>query len=303
MDPSTYDVIIVGAGPAGLSAALVLGRCRRRVLVCDHGQPRNAAARALHGFLSRDGIDPQELLRIGRKQLEPYASVAFRDVEVVDASRESSGFRVTLTGGDEMRSRMLLVATGVVDRLPEFEGAERFYGRGLYHCPYCDGWEVRDRRLAAYGKRSLAVELAIELTSWSDDIMLFTDGRSEIAEEKRARLRELGIPVVKKRIAGVDGAGEQLRAVILKDGTAIERDALFFKTAFRQRSDLCERLGCAFTESGAVDTGAYESTNVPGLYVAGDASKHVQLAIVAAAEGAGAAFAINNALTAEDTRR
>ena len=301
MNTYMYDVIIVGAGPAGLSAALILGRCRRRVLVCDHGQPRNAAARALRGFLSRDGIDPQELLRIGREQLEPYASVACRDVEVVDASRESYGFRVTAAGGEEMRSRMLLVATGVVDRLPEFDDAERFYGRGLYHCPYCDGWEVRNRRLAAYGKRSLAVELAIELTSWSDDIVLFTDGKAEIAEEKRARLHALKISVREERIAGVEGADEQLSAVILEDGTAIACDALFFKTAFRQRSDFCEQLGCAFTENGAVDTGAYESTNVPGLYVAGDASKHVQLAIVAAAEGAGAAFAINNALTAADT--
>lgn len=297
-----YDVIIVGAGPAGQNAALVLGRCRRHVLLCDHGKPRNAASPALHGFLSRDGIDPLELLRIGREQLATYPSVEYRHVEVENAVRTPDGFRVEVAGGAEEHARMLLLATGVVDRLPDIEDAETHYGRGLYHCPYCDGWEVRDRRLAAYGKRSLAVDLAIELTCWSEDIMLFTDGKSEIADRKRLRLEELNIPIREDRVVRLEGAHAGLAAVILEDGTRVPRDAMFFKTAFRQRSDICERLGCAFTEQGAVDTGTYESTNVPGLYVAGDASKHVQLAIVAAAEGAGAAFAINNALIVADSR-
>lgn len=297
-----YDVIIVGAGPAGLNAALVLGRCRRRVLICDHGKPRNAASPALHGFLSRDGVDPLELLRIGREQLATYPSVEYRHVEVENAVPTPDGFRVEVAGGGEEHARMLLLATGVVDRLPDIEEAEALYGRGLYHCPYCDGWEVRDQRLAAYGKRSLAVDLAIELTCWSDDVILFTDGKAEMADRKLVRLEELNILIREERVVRLDGAEAGLAAVILEDGTRIPRDAMFFKTAFRQRSDICERLGCAFTEQGAVDTGTYEATNVPGLYVAGDASKHVQLAIVAAAEGAGAAFAINNALIGADTR-
>lgn len=297
-----YDVIVVGAGPAGLNAALVLGRCRRRVLVCDHGRPRNAVSPAVHGFLSRDGIAPLELLRIGRDQLSRYSDVEFRAIEVVRASQVEGGFQVDLADGRSERARMLLVATGVVDRLPAVEGAETYYGSGVHHCPYCDGWEVRDRRLGAYGKRSMGVDLAIELTSWSDDVMLFTDGRAEIPDDKLRRLAALNIEVRYEPIVRFDGHDGRLSSVVLEDGTTISRDAVFFKTAFRQHSDLCERLGCAFTEHGAVDTGTYESTNVPGLYVAGDASKHVQLAIVAAAEGANAAFAINKALTAADTR-
>lgn len=297
-----YDVIVVGAGPAGLSASLVLGRCRRRVLVCDSGKPRNARSRAIHGFLTRDGTPPLELLRIGREQLCEYPSVEFRELEVIGASRSSTGFAVELEDGSTEHARMLLMATGVIDRLPEIPGAEELYGASLFHCPYCDGWEVRDARLAAYGKRSLAVELAIELTSWSDDVVLFTDGKAEIADEKRQRLAKIGISVYEAPVSRLVHEGGRLSAVELEDGTSVPRDAIFFKTAFHQHSDICEHLGCTFTKQGTVDTGRYESTNVPGLYVAGDASKHVQLAIVAAAEGAEAAFAINTALTAADTR-
>jgi thioredoxin reductase len=135
-----FDVIIVGAGPAGLSAALVLGRCRRRVLVCDSGEPRNAASHGLHGFITRDGIKPKEFLRIGREELTQYETVELRDATVVAASREDDGFEVTLAGGERIASRKLLLATGVVDELPELEGLDQFYGRSVFHCPYCDGW-------------------------------------------------------------------------------------------------------------------------------------------------------------------
>jgi thioredoxin reductase len=146
-----YDVIIVGGGPAGLSAALVLGRSRRRVLVCDNGRPRNAASHGLHGYLTRDGILPGELLRIGGEQLEPYG-VEFRQIEAADAERDVGGFSVLLAGGECVRSRLLLVATGVVDRLPEIDGVRELYGRSVFHCPYCDGWEMRDEPLAVYGR-------------------------------------------------------------------------------------------------------------------------------------------------------
>src|SRR5579863_927962 len=138
-----FDVIIVGAGPAALSAALILGRCRRRVLVCDTGQPRNAASRALHGFLSRDGIEPGELLRSGREQLRRYETVEVLDIAVVDAVRKDDSFEMILEDGSRVTSRKLLLAGGVIDELPPIEGFAGFYGHGVYHCPYCDGWEVR----------------------------------------------------------------------------------------------------------------------------------------------------------------
>src|SRR5687768_7612451 len=151
MAEASYDVLIVGGGPAGLSAALVLGRCRRRVLVCDAGRPRNAASHGLHGFLTRDGIKPSEFLEIARQQLRPYDTVELKQTEVTSARRLANGFELTLANGESVSARKLLLATGVVDELPALDGLPDFYGRSVFHCPYCDGWEVRDQPLAIYG--------------------------------------------------------------------------------------------------------------------------------------------------------
>lgn len=291
-----FDVIIVGAGPAGLSAALILGRCRRSVLVCDAGRPRNAPSRALHGFLTRDGVAPFELLRIGREQLRTYHTVEVIDGEVTDARPLDGCFEVELSGGARYQSRMLLLATGVVDQLPEIPGVESFYGRSVFHCPYCDGWELRDRPLAAYGRGHQGAALALELTVWSRDLVLCTDGPADLSSEDRQRLAGYGIPIREERIARLDGADGLLERIIFANGQSLPRNALFFSTAFHQCSELAARLGVDFTQKGAVETGDYQWTAVPGLFVAGDAARQVQLAIVAAAEGAKAAFAINTAL-------
>lgn len=297
-----FDAIVVGAGPAGLNAALILGRCRRRVLVCDTGAPRNAASHALHGFLSRDGVPPGELLRLGREQLTRYETVTVRSVEVTDARTHDGGFEVSLGEGRLTHCRKLLLATGVTDVLPALDGFADLYGCSAFHCPYCDGWEVRDQPIAIYGKGERGLGLALELTAWSADLVLCTDGPSELSEEHRKRLRRHGITVREERIARLDGEQGLLSRIVFATGDSLPRRAVFFSTGERQRSALAARLGCRFTDKGAVDTGDYETTNVPGLYVAGDASRLVQLAIVAAAEGAEAAFAINTALLREDLR-
>jgi thioredoxin reductase len=298
----SIDVIVVGAGPAGLSAALILGRCCRQVLVLDAGRPRNAASRAMHGFLSRDGIAPAELLQIGREQLKRYSNVRLMDAEVVEARRLETGFNVQLADGTSYRSQMLLLATGVVDELPQIEGIESFYGQSVFHCPYCDGWEVRGRPLAAYGCGDAGAELALELTRWSEDVLLFTDGHQSVSSQRLQRLSEQGVGIHSAPIARLEGDGKQLKRIVLANGESIERTAMFFSTSFDQRSSLAARLGCRLSEKGAVETGEYEQTGIPGLFVAGDASREVQLAIVAAAEGAKAAFAINTALTKADLR-
>ena len=295
------DVVIVGAGPAGLSAALLLGRCRRRVLVCDAGEPRNAASSALHGFLSRDGIAPRELLRIGREQLSPYDTVELIQAEAVDVRRLEQHFEVTLHDGSRRVSRMLLLATGVVDELPAIPGVEAFYGRSVFHCPYCDGWEHRDQPWAVYGPGDQAAELALELTRWTGDLTLCTGGPEGLSDQNRERLARAGIRVHTGVIAGLEGFDGCLESVVLAGGRKVACRALFFRSEFRQRSALAERLGCTFTKRGAVETGSYQTTEVPGLFVAGDASRKVQLAIVAAAEGAEAAFAINSALLGTET--
>jgi thioredoxin reductase len=295
---SSYDAIIVGGGPAGLSAALILGRCRRRVLLCDAGRPRNAASRGLHGFLTRDGIRPADLLAIGRSQLRRYGVELVRG-EATDARRTKKGFEVVFASGRRLSSRMLLIATGVVDRLPAVEGVAALYGRSIFHCPYCDGWEVSDRPLGVYGKGRPGMGLALSLKTWSDDVVLLSSGSARLRSIDRRRLEKRGVGIVEKKIARFQPRRSGLDVVFL-GGERLARGALFFSTGQDPCSDLPRRLGCRFTWGGAVKTNRLEGTGVPGLYVAGDASRDVQLAIVAASEGAKAAFAMNHAMQEQE---
>jgi len=298
-----YDVVIVGAGPAGLSAALMLGRCSRSVLVCDTGRPRNAASRSLHGYLSRDGIPPLEFLAIAVDQLRHYTTVEMRRVEVTAARcLANKRFEVMLADGRIVRARKLLLATGVVDNLPSIDGFAELYGSSVFHCPYCDGWEVREAPLAIYGRGARGLGLSLELTAWSRDLVLCTDGPSEIDREGLQRLQRNDVKLREERVARLDGRDGILESVVFESGDRLPRRALFFTTGQSLQSDLSTQLGCEVNAKGTVRTGKYEATHLKGLYVAGDASRAVQWVVVAAAEGAEAAFAINTDLISEDLR-
>lgn len=299
-DSVDVDVVIVGAGPAGLSAALVLGRVCRRVLVVDAGHPRNYATQHMHGFLTRDGITPKEFREIARAQLRCYETVALENGEVIDAVRlETGDFDVTLATGRTVRSKKLLIATGVVDNVPEVPGLKALYGRSVFHCPYCDGWEFHSQPFAVYGTGRRGYGLSLELTGWTRDIVLCSDGPSELDDEQRAKLARNGIQVIEERVAKLEGRDGQLEAVVFANGDVLPRRVLFFTNGQTQCSPLANKLGCEFNEKGTVRTGHNESTSIPGLFVAGDASRDVQWVVVAAAEGAEAAFAINQALIEE----
>lgn len=294
-----YDVIIVGGGFAGLSAALTLGRCRRRVLVCDAGNLRNASSHAVHGFLSRDGTSsPAEVLRLGREELRAY-DVEVRDRLVTDACFDDKGFEVTLEDGTRLTGRKLLLATGIIDRVPNVEGFEALYGRSVHHCPYCDGWEVRDQPLAVYGRGKHGFKFALTMRNWSHDLILCTDGPSRLHAPELEKLARSGIALHETPIVRFEGSEGMLERIVFTNGDTIARRALFFTLGWTQRSDLAKKLGCKLTRKDGVQANKLCETRVPGLYVAGDATRDVQLVIVAAAEGAQAAFAINTALQAE----
>lgn len=291
-------MIIVGGGPAGLSAALMLGRCRRRVLVCDAGFPRNARSASLNGYLTRDGIAPVEFLRLARAELSQYG-VQYRKVVVSSVTPSADSFVVSLATGERLATRSVLLATGVQDHLPNVEGLADCYGISVHHCPYCDGWETRDKTIAVIGDGVSPVGLALALTTWSDHVVVLANG-GRIGPAQRQQLTRLGIAIHQQPVARLLHDDGHLHHVELSDGSTVASDALFFTGRQSQQCGLAQQLGCTFTRKGVVKTDRLGKTCVPGIYVVGDASRDVQFVAVAAAEGAKAAVAINQALQTTD---
>lgn len=296
------DVLVIGGGPAGLSCALVLGRCRRKVAVFDDGRPRNARARGVHGFLTRDGMSPHVLRWAAREQLAPF-DVTLHDEHVVDVRPCEGGFELVLESGAFVRGRKLVLATGMRDDMPTLEGLDARLGVSVHTCPYCDGWEHRDEPLACYATTPDAAEIALGLTTWSRDVVLFTDGGPAPAGEDAARLAAHGVPVRTERVAALLGEAPRLSGVRLATGEVVGRAAMFVHCGRHQRAPFAERLGLRMGENDQVEVEELERSGVPGVWVVGDASRDVQFAIVAAAEGARAAYAINQELRREGYAR
>jgi thioredoxin reductase len=296
-----WDCVIVGAGPAGLNAALVLGRARRSVVVLDDGQPRNYATHEMHGVLGHDGLDPAELRARGRAELAGYG-VEVASAEVEDAEVLDGVVRLTSARGTDT-ARTVLLATGMLDEVPDIPGFAGVWGISAHTCPYCDGFEHRDERLAVLASGARGEHLALLLRQWSDDVVLFTNGPHHLAPDQLARLRGRSVPVVETPVVALDSADGRLRHVRLGDGETLDRDALFFYVGWRLRTDLAPALGCALRDDGSIVVDAAQATSVDRVYAAGNCTDPRALVPTAAGAGVAAAVAINVRLTLEDADR
>ncbi len=303
-----FDVLVIGGGAAGLSAGVVLARARRSVAVVDAGAPRNAPAEGVHSFLSRDGMPPAELLAAGRAELAEYGGMLI-DGWAESARRDRDGLlQVALAGGSQPRARAVLVATGLVDELPEIPGLRDRWGRDVVHCPYCHGWEIRDREIGVVGSGPIAVRQALMFRQWSADVVLFVHTAPQPDDEQAEQLAARGIGIVEGPVIRVESAVDRLTGVRMADGRLIPRQALAVGGRMIARSPVLDSLGVttqphpfgeAFGASYAADpTGA---AGVPGVWVAGNVTDLQAGVIGAAAQGVSVAAAINGALIEADT--
>jgi thioredoxin reductase len=293
------DVIIIGGGPAGLNAAVVLGRCRRKVLLFDTAQQRNRWSHGMHNYLTQDDILPQDFIKISHTEIQKYG-VEMLQKRIVRARKNEEGLFVVRDEEDvTYYAKKLLIATGLADNVPPIEGFMEMYGRSVHHCPYCDGWEARDKKLGVYARNKNGAELAMALKGWSDDVTLYTDGKNKLKPEQEEQLRALNIDIVRWPVQKLLGNDGQLSSIAFKNGETKACDTLFFVNGYTQQCNLAETFDCEVSSKGVVITNRFQQTKTPGLYVAGDADKDMHLVVVAASEGAKAGVTINKELQKE----
>ncbi|HEX8890516.1 MAG TPA: NAD(P)/FAD-dependent oxidoreductase [Pyrinomonadaceae bacterium] len=308
-----YDCIVIGAGPAGLSAALFLARYRRRVLTFHNSSPRNLYSHGVHGFLGHDGIMPQELLTRGRDEVTKYGGLVIEGCVTKVEKLGEEHFRVHTgdedegaTGRQTFETRRILLATGLRDLTPNCPGFTDFYGVTVHHCPDCDGYEVSDKRVAVLSHGHEGVGFTLNLLTWTDSLVLLTNGdEGGISSEHKEKLAHFNIPVMNQRIACLEGdvKTKLIERVRFEGGETLDCDSLFFNLGTEISGDLHEQLGCKLDEEcGLVQVDDEQQTSVRGVYAAGDMTPHSQLAVVAAAEGAMAAIQIHKSLMPEERR-
>lgn len=290
-----YDVVVVGGGPAGLSAALVFGRQRRSVLVVDGGKPRNSPASEMHMYLSRDGFPPQQLLALGREELAAYPTVEVRTGLVVAARGVKEDFELELADGEVVRARRVVLATGQVDQPYDIPGLAERFGRSVFHCPFCHGWEAGDKTLAVVTREPIEAMLALYLGDrFSKDVVLCTDGPIELPGFVAEAVAKRELPIVDKKIREITGDVDDL-TIHFADGSTLQREAIFHRAPTRQHSGLAEQLGCEVQPDGTIKVDEIGQTTVPGVAAAGDMAKlpgmpdATTLVVLGAADGVRAA--------------
>lgn len=294
------DCAVIGGGPAGLNAALVLGRSRRKTILFDDNKPRNTVTSESHGFITRDGINPQELKRIAQEELSSYLDVRTKNKRVHRINKENSLFKVETENGKVYSAKKIILATGFQEVLPDIPQVKDFYGKSLFNCPFCDGWELRDRPLAVVADDQKAFHLAKLVSNWTSDLIVFTNGKEVISPEEQELLQSKGIRINEKKIATFIGEEGMLEKVQFEDGTSVLREGGFITTEWIQAASFKSSLEYTLNEQGGIETDSWQRTETEGVFACGDTriAGPSQL-IIAAAEGCMAAMSVNAALTEE----
>lgn len=293
------DVLIIGGSYAGLSAAMALGRSMRNVLIIDSGKPCNRQTPHSHNFITRDGETPAAIAAIGRQQVLHYPTVSWLD-DLALTVKKQDYFEVETASGGLYRSRKILFATGIRDQMPELPGFAACWGISVLHCPYCHGYEVKDKRLAVSGNGDAGFHLAMMIHHWSKDLTVFTDGAASFSPEQKDKLDRHQIKIVEGAFDHLEHQEGMLSAVVLQDGSRYEKDAMFARVPFQEHSGLPAVLGCALDEQGYIRVDDFKKTSVPGVFAAGDNTTMMRSVVNAAAAGAMAGAMINKELIEED---
>ncbi|WP_067842714.1 NAD(P)/FAD-dependent oxidoreductase [Amphibacillus sediminis] len=292
------DCIIIGGGPAGLNAALMLGRAKRKVMLFDDNQPRNQVTQQSHGFITQDGIKPQVFRDLAHKDIAQYPSVTLQNRLVQTVSTvDHTTYTIITDKGQAYNSKKIILATGLKESLPEIEGIDHFYGKSLFSCPYCDGWELRDQPLVLISEDKDAAHLAKIIFQWSQDLVVCTNGKSILTPTEEQSLRQNGIEINKKAITQLEGTNGKIMTLVFEDQSILTRVGGFVTTSHRQANTFASSLGCQFNQDGGIVVDNLGRTNVLGVYAAGDASTvNPAKLIIAAGNGVRAAMGVNSDL-------
>lgn len=296
----TFDAIIVGGSYSGLSAAMTLGRSLRQILVIDSGAPCNNQTPHSHNFITHDGHTPRQIAEAAKKQVEAYDTVHFHNGLAVNGKKANDGFEIMTEAGEVFTSRKLLFATGIRDLMPDIRGFSDCWGISILHCPYCHGYEVRNKKTGLILNGDMALEFAKMINHWTKDLTLFTNGPSTLTSEQTNLLKRHNIQINEKEIVAFSHKNGSVQTMHFKDGSECPMTALYTRADFIQHCPIPEQLGCTLNDKGLIEVDMLQKTSVDGIYASGDNSSFGRAVSLSVASGAMAGMALNKEMIEED---
>ncbi|GLF91711.1 hypothetical protein Saga11_29700 [Bacillus safensis] len=294
------DCAIIGGGPAGLSAALVVGRGRKQVIVFDDELPRNRVTQESHGFITNDGMTPFEIRQAGEADLQKYPNIQMKRSRIVDIQKKEESFTLLTHEGDTFEAKKIILATGLQDMLPKIEGIHDVYGKTFFSCPFCDGWELKDKALALIAENQRIMHMAKLLSNWTKDLIVFTNGYQVLTEEDKSLLSAHSIQVIDVPIVSMNHDNGQLGSLQLASGETVKREGGFVASDFKQSTPFAEKLGCQMTKNGGIETDILGRTTVSGVFACGDNLGGPAQLVIAAAAGSQAGMGVIHELVQEE---